>query len=60
MNYSEAISKRFFESFLPGSRMNYNPAQAHGEHDFNLHFNDGTTPGFRGIRGNRGGPYTGG
>lgn len=42
MNYSEAISKRFFEAALPGSRMDYNPAQSHGEHDFNLHFNDGT------------------
>jgi hypothetical protein len=42
MNYSEAISKRFIEAVLPGSRMDYNTAQAHGEHDFNLHFNDGT------------------
>jgi hypothetical protein len=42
MNYSEAVSKRFFESYLPGSRMDYNTAQSNGEHDFNLHFNDGT------------------
>lgn len=42
MNLSESIAQRFFQAFLPGSHMNYNPVQSNGEHDFNLLLSDGT------------------
>lgn len=42
MNLSESVAKCFFEAAYPGSRMDHNTVQSHGEHDFNLHFSDGT------------------
>ena len=43
MDYSEAISKRVLEAIFPGATMDYRSTQSHGEYDFDLRYNNGTT-----------------
>jgi hypothetical protein len=43
MNQSEAISKRVLEAIFSGATMDYRSTQSHGEYDFDLRYNNGTT-----------------
>lgn len=43
MNQSEAIAKRVLEAIFPGARLDYRLTQSHGEYDFDLRYNNGTT-----------------
>jgi hypothetical protein len=43
MNYPETVSKRVVEAILPGARLDYRSVQSHGECDFDLRFDDGST-----------------
>lgn len=43
MKYPERIAKCVVEACMPGSKMEYRSQQPHGEHDFDLHYADGTS-----------------
>jgi hypothetical protein len=42
MDHTETVAKLVLEAVLPGARLEYRLAQSNGEHDFDLHYHDGT------------------
>jgi hypothetical protein len=42
MDHAETIAKRVLEVILPGASLEYQPAQSHGEYDFELRYHNGT------------------